>query len=457
MELNQEIAVTEKQISDMRSKLTQTNEDIDDTNQLIAKIELLESDIAEINVLIRSFSERHNLETIKAVSTKTPKDALDEYQKKLTKEKMEMQVLLNGSSGETDKDSDHEGLIARLEDINKRKLVLVSTADGEEKVYQKYLSDYKEWEDEKKKIEGDATTENTIAYFEAEQLYINEQLEPAYIELRKKREDKITELFNIKQNLAAIYKNIYRPIEAEIGKLLGDLEENISFEAEIQLLNSNLADALLDHINKNYVGIFKGKTESQNKMNQLIRQTEFGKIDSILEFVNNVMCVVDEDIDISSKKIADKKVFYDQLCALEYIGVAFKLKVGERDLEELSPGERGIVLLIFYLALNKNSTPIIIDQPEDNLDNQSVYSKLVPCICEAKKKRQVVIVTHNPNIAIACDAEQIVFCNIDKASNSIRYEAGAIEDPCMKKHVIDVLEGTMPAFDLRKRKYFKHE
>ena len=131
----------------------------------------------------------------------------------------------------------------------------------------------------------------------------------------------------------------------------------------------------------------------------------------------------------------------------------FKLKMGERDLNELSPGERGIVLLIFYLALSKESKPIIIDQPEDNLDNQSVYSKLVPCICRAKQKRQVIIVTHNPNIAVACDAEQIVFCKMDKNSYQIRYEAGSIENPEIRKHVIDVLEGTEPAFDLRRRKY----
>ena len=127
--------------------------------------------------------------------------------------------------------------------------------------------------------------------------------------------------------------------------------------------------------------------------------------------------------------------------------------MGNRNLNELSPGERGIVLLIFYLALSKESKPIIIDQPEDNLDNQSVYSKLVPCICKAKQQRQVIIVTHNPNLAVACDAEQIVFCEMNKDTYQISYTSGAIENREIRKHVIDVLEGTMPAFDLRKRKY----
>lgn len=160
------------------------------------------------------------------------------------------------------------------------------------------------------------------------------------------------------------------------------------------------------------------------------------------------------DEGILDPDFATKQEFYNLLCGLNYIGVAYKLKMGGRDLEELSPGERGIVLLVFYLALSKNNIPIIIDQPEDNLDNQSVYSKLVPCICEAKKKRQVIIVTHNPNIAIACDAEQIVYCHMNKTTHEIQYKSGAIEEPEIRKCVVDVLEGTYPAFDLRKKKYF---
>ena len=87
------------------------------------------------------------------------------------------------------------------------------------------------------------------------------------------------------------------------------------------------------------------------------------------------------------------------------------------------------------------------------MDNQSVFSKLVPCICKAKQQRQVIIVTHNPNIAVACDAEQIIYCHMDKEKCAIQYESGSIENPKIRSHVIDVLEGTMPAFDLRRLKY----
>lgn len=48
------------------------------------------------------------------------------------------------------------------------------------------------------------------------------------------------------------------------------------------------------------------------------------------------------------------------------------------------------------------------------MDNQSVFSKLVPYICKVKQHRQVIVVTHNPNIAVACDAEQIIYCEMNK-------------------------------------------
>lgn len=188
-------------------------------------------------------------------------------------------------------------------------------------------------------------------------------------------------------------------------------------------------------------------------MSELLKNTDFNNADSVCGFVNNVLECIYEDMDGSSKKAKNKVAFYNLLTYLDYVGVEYSLKMGERNLQVLSPGERGIVLLVFYLALSKNDIPLIVDQPEDNLDNQISLYKLVRCICEAKNKRQLIIVTHNPNIAIACDAEQIVYCSIDKSSNKISYFSGSIENSKIRNKVIDVLEGTMPAFDLRRLKY----
>jgi predicted ATPase len=123
-------------------------------------------------------------------------------------------------------------------------------------------------------------------------------------------------------------------------------------------------------------------------------------------------------------------------------------------MDELSPGEKGTLLLIFYLLIDKRDNPLIIDQPEENLDNHTVYDILVPCLREAHNKRQVIIVTHNPNLAIVCDADQIIHCSIDKTQkNRVTYVGGAIENPKINRLTIDVLEGTRPAFDHRDSKY----
>jgi len=96
----------------------------------------------------------------------------------------------------------------------------------------------------------------------------------------------------------------------------------------------------------------------------------------------------------------------------------------------------------------------VIDQPEENLDNQTVYELLVPCMKEAKQRRQILIVTHNPNLAVVCDAEQVICADLDKKSNyRMHYLFGAIENPVINKAVVDILEGTRPAFDKRDDTY----
>ena len=111
-------------------------------------------------------------------------------------------------------------------------------------------------------------------------------------------------------------------------------------------------------------------------------------------------------------------------------------------------------MLVFYLHLDKEKTPLIIDQPEDNLDNDSIFSVLAKCIREAKKSRQVILVTHNPNLAIGADAEQILYVTLEKHKNyKFTYDSGAIENPEMNSAIVKVLEGSRPAFIKRRLNY----
>jgi hypothetical protein len=147
---------------------------------------------------------------------------------------------------------------------------------------------------------------------------------------------------------------------------------------------------------------------------------------------------------------------YDFIFGLAYLEPRYLLKLGDKELHQLSPGEKGTLLLIFYLILDQNDIPLVLDQPDENIDQQTVFTLLVPCIREAKKTRQVFIITHNPNLAVVCDAEQFIYCSIDKANkNRITYISGALESPECNIKASTVLEGTLAAFDNRNEKYVR--
>lgn len=189
--------------------------------------------------------------------------------------------------------------------------------------------------------------------------------------------------------------------------------------------------------------------------------TESG-IESFLQEIDDALCR-DRRSGGKPVKVADqlrkgKSVLelYDTIFSLDYLKPRYSLRMGDKELSELSPGERGTLLLIFYLLVDNNDIPLVIDQPEENLDNQTVYELLVPCMKEAKERRQIVIVTHNPNLAVVCDAEQVICADLDKKGDyKMTYISGAIESPAINKAVVDILEGTMPAFANRDSKYYQ--
>lgn len=440
-ELNQTIKKTEDQIQKGMDEIFQYNNFIKDIENVIVEIDLLESTFNKIHNSIDNVIEKYNLPQMEcSAELKTPRKYLERLVEKRKDDKNTLQKQINELKGKVQK-------------LNEEKENLISSADSEEKQYQQYLMDLSEWEEKRNQIIGNENCNGSLKFFEREYGYIQNNLKSDYNEWVKKRDDITRQIYKEIIEISRIYQEIYKPIQGEITELLGSLEDGVQFQAEIFMKYPNLGQHLLDFINQRFNGKYGRSHNSLQEIETQIKDTDFGDENSVTGFTRDMAEVITSDFETAGKRVANRQEFYDFIFGLEYIGVNFQLKVNGHSLEELSPGERGIVLLIFYLALSKESKPIIIDQPEDNLDNQSIYSKLVPCICRAKQKRQVIIVTHNPNIAVACDAEQIIFCHKDPNTNQIEYVSGAIEDSSMLGHVIDVLEGTRPAFDLRRCKY----
>lgn len=343
--------------------------------------------------------------------------------------------------------------IERVEILKFIKDEISTQTTTEQQKYQQYLKDVDTW---KKKIDaiqhGDDENEG-IDYYQAEQSYISEKLGIDLQSLYDTRFAHIQKVYSLNQSIVKVYEAIYFPVQEKLKSILKSIDDEITFTADIKLAPSFI-NTFLSKINQTFEGPFRGKAEGYSKIEERVRATKFNEIDSFLSFVTTLFSDLNQDCNKTNKMLKSNPAdMYNFIAAGSYLEVDYTLKVGNKTLDKLSAGEKGAVLLIFYLALDKGNSPLIIDQPEDNLDNQSVFGKLVPCICQAKQNRQVIIVTHNPNIAIACDAEEIVFCNMDKMKYSITYKSGAIENSIIRNKVIDVLEGTQPAFDLRKLKY----
>lgn len=169
----------------------------------------------------------------------------------------------------------------------------------------------------------------------------------------------------------------------------------------------------------------------------------------------------------NSEKDAIKKIFTD------FFFDHWDVKSQGDDIHKMSTGKASFVLLKLIIKLSKENGPILIDQPEDNLDNRSVSKELVDFLKDKKRERQIILVTHNPNIVINADAENIIVANqkgqndIDSTSNfKFDYINGALENTFPKnsstdllksmgirEHIAEVVEGGKEAFKKREEKY----
>ncbi|WP_373992112.1 TrlF family AAA-like ATPase [Duganella sp. BuS-21] len=151
------------------------------------------------------------------------------------------------------------------------------------------------------------------------------------------------------------------------------------------------------------------------------------------------------------------KRFAHWIFSTDHISVKYEILYDGIDIRKLSPGTRGIVLLLLYLALDDaDDRPLIIDQPEENLDPKSVFDELVSLFIAVKSKRQVIMVTHNANLVINTDADQIIVASAGPPEGgglpSFTYSAGGLEDAEIRKVVCDILEGGEKAYRERARR-----
>lgn len=368
-----------------------------------------------------------------------------------------------------DENLDSEGNVTSLNKqlfIEKKKLeVEQGKLDEPRRLYQIYLASLHEFEKQKNLLIGDEEIQNTLKYFEREISFIEVDLQN---EIKLKRNQRVELVKKIIQSKYSVIE-IYREIKKSIDHIILQNEEllknyPISIDAIIQF-DPSFKEIFLSYINKKSAGTFQTIEGGDEKISKLIKNLNLEEENSLVLFLDSIIESLFEDQreDVKNPKnknledqVKNPAELYNYLFGLDYLNFNYELMQGGKRLEQLSPGERGALLLIFFLLLDKDEKPIILDQPEDNLDNQSVADILVPFIKRAKEKRQIIIVTHNPNLAIVSDAEQVIYVEIDKENNNkFSFLSGSIEDREINNRIVRVLEGAMPAFKKRKDKYYE--
>lgn len=284
--------------------------------------------------------------------------------------------------------------------------------------YQSYLRQLAEWEKIRDEIIGSVDNANSINGLEARLTYLaNLPLE--LCNLKDKRKKLVREIFNAKEQLLTDYRKLYAPVQEFIDDHPISKEHGaLQFFASITV--DGFVDGLLDMVNKGRKGSFQGEHEGRERLKGLVSKNDFFTEKGVQAFLEDTQKHLEYDMREGNnnrvllrdqiRQRQSPEDIYNFLYGLKYLKPRFELRWHNKPLDQLSPGERGTLLLVFYLLIDKRDVPLIIDQPEENLDNQTIATMLVPAIKYAKKRRQIIIVTHNPNLAVVCDADQNHSC-----------------------------------------------
>jgi energy-coupling factor transporter ATP-binding protein EcfA2 len=329
-------------------------------------------------------------------------------------------------------------------------------------------------------------TETTQQYEEVVQAYAEkgEELNPEQYELwleqRNEINNQLDELETVQTNLNSkknqcktSFKKLYvlrRRLQVKRKKFIQKVIGGNRY-VKMQLLpfanKSTIEKKFREHIGveTNFANSIYQDDQANSLLFQLLSQefdtkklvTQVDKIKQVVQQAASNKDVLPYRIDPRLKtslaqKLQQQPEVFDRLMAwwpddhlvVEYAKDIEKAKF--ENIEKGSAGQKAAAILAFLLSHGNN--PIIVDQPEDDLDNALIYQLIVSQIHENKKRRQIIMVTHNPNIVVNGDAEFVNVLHF-RAGQVQVLESGGLCEQGIRDHVCDIMEGGTAAFDKR--------
>ena len=261
-------------------------------------------------------------------------------------------------------------------------------------------------------------------------------------EIEKSFEKKLDNDNNLKKLLSELnelYREEFKIIDEEVQKI-NESQESISIKSEFKA-NKNEFDKFLRNI-------FGGSGLMKNDYDMLTSN-----------YVDPIAIYEDfENISLGGNKLLlFRERFKDSLASMLTYKVPNKIDIfyNGKELAKHSLGQRASALIIFILT-QKDNDVIIIDQPEDDLDNQTIYKEVIKELIKLKSKTQFIFAPHNANIPVLGDCEQIVVCDYEE--KKINIEMGSIDNHNIQQKIINIMEGGKDAFNKRREIYnlWKH-
>jgi chromosome segregation protein len=273
-----------------------------------------------------------------------------------------------------------------------------------------------------------------------------------FLKLRKSLE-------NSKQMLLALGKEKDQQAALQT-QLLGELSAlNDKWHQEFRLIEERLAQ-----INQQETALqieieYKGdKSAFLRYLKDMFRGSKLREttLDALTkEFVDGAAMY--REMDKAKRIVANSPETFDQyfqenLAALLtwQVPSLFTINYHGKPLQKHSLGQRASALILFVLSQRENDV-VIIDQPEDDLDNQTIYADVIKLVRKLKPDTQFIFATHNPNIPVLGDAEQVIACEYKE--DRIATTIGSIDRPELQEAIVKIMEGGEEAFQERKRIY----
>ena len=299
----------------------------------------------------------------------------------------------------------------------------------------------------------------------------------ALAENRKLLEEERTKLKDItdeKSKIDRFEKDIRDLLDTIIEKHIAYYSFAEDFSRELNIPTHDIKIIPRISIRKEEIKKFLISFLNQKNLEQaeFIKKIDECTFDSYKSFIKKISNLVFSE-SLIFKTGNDLRSFFTKLMEENFCYIEYKIEYDGDDFNLMSEGKKAFVMLKMLLEYSDKKCPILIDQPEDDLDNRAIFTELVSYLKSKKNDRQIILVTHNPNIVVATDSELVIVANQNGTKNKnpeykkFAYISGPIENRFDKKkteitlesqgireHICEILEGGIDAFRKREKRYF---